>query len=675
MSRESADRQRLETLREQINRHNYLYYVLDAPEVPDAEYDRLFCELQSIESAHPDWVTADSPSQRVGAQPLDEFRKVTHTIPMLSLSNAFSEGELGDFHRRVVTRLEVDSVLYTAEPKLDGLAVSLRYEQGQLVQAATRGDGVTGEDVTHNVRTIPSVPLRLMGSSLPAVLEVRGEIFMPLAGFNALNERQRQRGEKSFANPRNAAAGSLRQLDPRVTAERPLQIFCYGFGEVSASAGLPSSHYERLQRLRQLGLRVCPEVRQVRNETGCLEYYRDLQQRRDKLPYEIDGVVYKVDSVSQQEQMGFISRAPRWALAHKFPAQEELTVVEAIDVQVGRTGAVTPVARLAPVFVGGVTVTNATLHNRDEILRLDIRVGDTVIVRRAGDVIPEVVAVVGDRRKKGARRYAFPTHCPVCDSEIVYEKEGVIARCSGGLFCGAQRKQSIKHFVSRRAIDIDGLGDKLVEQLVDEGLVHDVSDIYALSKDPLAGLERMADKSAQNLVDAIEKSKQTSLPRFLFALGIPQVGEATALALAQHFGTLEALMQADTEQLEAVPDVGPVVAENIHTFFAQKHNKEIVDKLRAFGMRWADVERVGIQQSAFTGKTVVLTGTLSGMSRNDARALLQQQGAKVAGSVSKKTDYVIAGADPGSKVDKAEKLGVPVLDETQFIEWLAQASA
>ena len=655
----------IKSLREQVNYHNYRYYVLDDPEVPDAEYDRLFRELQALEQQYPDLVTADSPTQRVGAQPLAEFSKVKHVIPMLSLSNVFEDQELAEFHRRVTERLDVDNVSYTAEPKLDGLAISILYEDGVMKRAATRGDGETGEDVTHNVRTIDTVPLRLQGKGYPKRLEVRGEVFMPLAGFDAMNARQRELGEKTFANPRNAAAGSLRQLDPRIAAQRPLEIFFYALGEVSSNT-LPESHYALLQQLRDWGLRVCPETRQVNGLEGCSRYYKDILTRRDTLPYEIDGVVYKVDDRNQQDDLGFISRAPRWATAHKFPAQEEMTVLESIDVQVGRTGAITPVARLKPVFVGGVTVTNATLHNRDEIERLDLRIGDSVTIRRAGDVIPKIVSVVKSKRKKGARKFKFPSHCPVCDSEIVNEGDDVVARCSGGLYCDAQRIQSIIHFASRKAMDIEGLGDKLVEQLVESELIHDVSDIFILKQNDVAALERMADKSADNLLAAIKQSSSTTLNRFLFSLGIPQVGEATALALANHFGSLEALMKAKQEPLEQVPDVGPIVAENIHAFFHQKHNKEVITRLRKRGVHWPDVEVKSADELPLAGKTFVVTGTLSTMKRNEARQILIDLGAKVAGSVSKKTDYVVVGADPGSKATKAEQLGVPMLDESEF---------
>ncbi|MFQ5488610.1 MAG: NAD-dependent DNA ligase LigA, partial [Gammaproteobacteria bacterium] len=662
---------RVQQLREEINAHNYYYYVLDAPVIPDAEYDRLMRELQDLERRYPELVTPDSPTQRVGAAPLEAFGTVRHEIPMLSLDNAFSDEDVLDFHRRVTERLEVKHVDYAAEPKLDGLAVSLRYEEGVLVQGATRGDGYTGEDITQNVRTVPSIPLRLRGRGYPRVLEVRGEVYMPLSGFRELNRRQERRGEKPFANPRNAAAGSLRQLDPRITAQRPLAIYCYGVGVVEGGR-LPDRHSKVLVRLREWGLRIPEHLRVVKNAEGCLGYYRDMAALRDKLDYEIDGVVYKVDKYALQEQLGFVSRAPRWAIAHKFPAQEELTRVLAIDVQVGRTGALTPVARLEPVFVGGVTVTNATLHNEDEIRRKDVRVGDTIIVRRAGDVIPEVVAVVKERRPAKTRPFHMPKKCPVCGSDVVRGEGEAIARCSGGLFCPAQRKEAIKHFASRRAMDIEGLGDKLVDQLVEKGLVKDVADLYTLTEEQLAGLERMGEKSAANLKAAIEKSKDTTLARFLFALGIREVGEATAQTLAAHFGTLEALMAADEEELQAVPDVGPVVAAHIHAFFRQKHNREVIECLRKLGVQWREQWRPAARELPLAGKTYVLTGALESMTRDEAKAHLQALGAKVSGSVSRRTSCVVAGADPGSKYRKAQELGVSVIDEEEFLALLKQ---
>lgn len=654
-------RQLADQLRQQIREHNYRYYVLDDPVVPDAEYDRLFRRLHDLEAAHPELQTPDSPTSRVGDAPLSSFTTVAHEIPMLSLSNAMDDDEARNFNKRLCQMLEVDSIEYNVEPKLDGLAISILYEKGQLIRAATRGDGRTGEDVTQNVRTIGSIPLRLRGNGIPDVLEARGEVFIPKKGFDELNRTQLAQGEKQFANPRNAAAGSLRQLDPRITAARPLDMFFYAIGRLEGME-LAESQSDRLAQLREWGLRVCPDIDVVDGIDACIHYKESLGKRRDALPYEIDGVVYKVNSISQQESAGFVSRAPRWAIAHKFPPQEEMTVVRAIEVQVGRTGAITPVARLEPVFVGGVTVTNATLHNHAEIERLDIRAGDSVIVRRAGDVIPEVVSVYKQRRPENTKPYEFPNHCPVCGSDIVYDDGAVIGRCAGGLFCQAQRKESIKHFASRRALDIEGLGNKLVEQLVDAGLIDDVGDIYSLEQSQVSGLDRMAEKSAGNLIEAIAGSRETSLPRFLYGLGIPQVGESTAAALAQYFGTLQAVESASLEKLQAVEDIGPIVADNIYTFFRQDHNREIIDKLIKAGLRWPEIEakRGDLQ---LEGKVFVLTGSLSDMSRNDAKVALQALGAKVTGSVSKKTDYVVAGENPGSKADKAEQLGITILDE------------
>ena len=658
-----------ESLREQINYHNYRFYVLDDPEIPDVEYDRLMRQLEELEQAHPELITPDSPTQRVGAAPLDKFREVKHEIPMLSLGNAFSDEEVHDFDRRARERLDVKKIHYSAEPKLDGLAISIMYENGLLSRAATRGDGYTGEDVTQNVRTIDSVPLKLIGKNYPRVLEVRGEVFMSKAGFAELNDRQRKSGDKIFANPRNAAAGSLRQLDSRVTASRPLEMYCYGIGKVEGGK-LPETHSEILSVLRDWGVRVNPEAAVLKGIDACVEYYNDILARREKLSYDIDGVVYKVDDINQQEQLGFVSRAPRWAIAHKFPAEEEMTRLLDIDVQVGRTGALTPVARLEPVFVGGVTVTNATLHNQDEIDRKDIRISDTVIVRRAGDVIPEVVSAIKSKRKKGARRFKMPGKCPVCGSEVVKLESEAVARCSGGLFCPAQRREEIKHFASRRAMDIEGLGDKLVDQLDEQGLVHDVADLFYLKVDDVAALERMGQKSAENLIEALDKARNTTLPRFVFSLGIRQVGEATALALANHFGSLDALRKAKLHELEQVQDVGPVVAESIHTFFKQTHNKEVIQKLIKAGVNWPDIEVIPAEALPLSGQTFVLTGTLSSTTRNEAKAKLQSLGAKVAGSVSGKTDYVVVGADAGSKATRAEKLGIDILDEDQFLRLL-----
>ncbi|HEB55448.1 MAG TPA: NAD-dependent DNA ligase LigA [Gammaproteobacteria bacterium] len=660
---------RIAQLRDEINYHNYRYYILDDPEITDSEYDRLLRELQDLEQQYPDLITPDSPTQRVGATPLESFAEVKHRIPMLSLNNAFSDEEVLDFDRRARERLAVEVIEYAVEPKLDGLAISLRYEEGSLVQAGTRGDGTTGEDVTLNVRTIETIPLRLVGYDYPQVLEVRGEIIMDKAGFEQLNQSRRQEGKKEFVNPRNAAAGSLRQLDPRITASRPLSFFSYGIGEV-AGVELPDRHSAIIKKLQDWGLRINPESQVVSGAQGCLDYYRQIQDKREALSYEIDGVVYKVDRLAQQQRLGFVARAPRWAIAHKFPAQEEMTEVEAIDVQVGRTGALTPVARLKPVFVGGVTVSNATLHNQDEIDRLDVRVGDTVIVRRAGDVIPQIVSVVKSRRKGRPHKFKMPAHCPVCGSATERLKGDAKTFCTGGLFCEAQRKEMIKHFASRRAMDIEGLGDKLVEQLVDSGLVHDPADLYTLTEAQLSGLERMAKKSAQNILAALEKSRNTTLARFIYALGIHNVGETTAQTLAQHFGSLQGLMAADEESLQAIPDIGPVVAHSIVTFFSQPHNREVIDKLLRAGLHWPDVEIKTEDALPLKGKTFVLTGTLTSMSRNEAKAALQALGAKVSGSVSKKTDYVVVGENPGSKAAKAEQLGLDILTETELVQLL-----
>jgi DNA ligase (NAD+) len=662
--------QRATDLREQINYHNYRYYVLDNPEIPDAEYDKLFSELVELEREYPSLIIADSPTQRVGAAPLAEFGEVKHVIPMLSLDNAFSEEEVRGFDRRVREGLRLEAVEYAAEPKLDGLAVSLLYERGVLVRAATRGDGYTGEDITQNARTIPSVPLRLMGKAYPRRLEVRGEVFMPKKGFHSLNKRQEAQGEKIFANPRNAAAGSIRQLDPRITAARPLDICCYGVGQMEGGH-LPDRHSAILDQLQEWGLRVSTERKLVQGVEGCLDYFAKMGTKRAALQYEIDGVVYKVDSLSQQQKLGFVARAPRWAIAHKFPAEEALTTVLGIDVQVGRTGTLTPVARLDSVVVGGVTVSNATLHNEDEVHRKDVRAGDTVIIRRAGDVIPEVVSVVKERRPAGTRIFHMPKSCPICGSEVVRVEGEAAARCSGGLYCPAQRKEAIRHFASRRALDIEGLGDKLVAQMVEQGLVQNVSDLYRLNLEQLAGLERMGAKSAENLLQAMEKSKTTTLARFLYALGIREVGEATAQVLAQHFGELDAITHADEETLQAVPDIGPVVAQQIAAFFHEHHNREVIKKLLAAGVHWPKMERRPASLP-LAGKTFVLTGTLANMTRDEAKARLQALGAKVSGSVSAKTDYVVAGEDPGSKLDKANALNVAVLDERGLLELLGE---
>jgi DNA ligase (NAD+) len=669
MKAPQSARARARELHEQLHEHNYLYYVKDEPLISDAAYDALLRELQVLEQQYPDLCTPDSPTRRVGAPPLKAFGEVRHEMRMLSLDNAFSDEELADFDRRVREILETETVAYAAEPKLDGLAVSLLYRDAVLVRAATRGDGSTGEDVTQNVRTIAGVPLKLAGSRIPPLLEVRGEVYLSHQGFEALNRQQEEQGLKLFVNPRNAAAGSLRQLDPAITAQRPLEMFCYGVGKVEGGA-LADTHTGVLAQLQDWHLRVYGDIRRVQGLQGCTQYYSEYEQRRERLPFEIDGVVFKVDRFDQQQVLGFVSRAPRWAIARKFPAQERETVVLGIDVQVGRTGALTPVARLEPVFVGGVTVTNATLHNQDEIERKDVRVGDTVMVRRAGDVIPEVVRVVKERRKKGARRFNMLTKyqaCPVCGSAVERIEGEAVARCSGGLFCPAQRKEAIKHFASRKAMDIEGLGDKLVEQVVANGLVSDVSDLYGLGAEQLAGLERMAEKSANNLVKALDKSKRTTLDRFIYALGVREVGEATAQVLAQEFGSLDALMQADVDALQAVRDVGPVVAQHIVGFFAEVHNRDVIDSLLAAGISWPDVEKP--QHAPLAGKTFVLTGTLS-MPRDTLKARLQAAGAKVSGSVSKKTDYVVVGENPGSKHDRAVQLGIEILDEAACLALL-----
>ena len=665
MAAPRAIAKRAAELRDNIDYHSYRYYSLDDPVIPDAEFDRLLRELEALEDQYPELVSAESPTQRIGAAPAEAFGEIVHALPMLSLANAFEEQELVDFDRRVRERLEVDQVEYAAETKLDGLATSIRYEDGVLVSAATRGDGTRGEDVTGNVRTIKAVTLRLRGDDFPRVLEVRGEVFMTAQGFRQLNEEQARRQEKTFANPRNAAAGGLRQLDPRISAERPLTMYCYGVGDVR-EGWLPSSHTKILQRLKHWGLRVSPEVAVVEGVDGCQRYYAQVLARRESLGYAIDGVVFKVNDVAEQKSLGAVSRAPRWALAYKFPAEEELTTVRAIDVQVGRTGTLTPVARLEPVQVGGVTVTNATLHNQDEVDRKDVRVGDTVVVRRAGDVIPEVARVVKERRPRRTRRFYLPDRCPVCDSEVIRNEGEAAARCSGGLYCPAQRKQAVWHFASRRAMDIEGLGEKLVDQLVEAGLVHSILDIYSLDAEQVAGLERMGKKSAANLLAAINRSRDTTLGRFLYALGIRDVGESTAQSLAAHFGDLTSLRSADEERLQEVLDVGPVVARETVSFFAQSHNREVLDGLVKL-IRWPAPSQAQAADEALSSKRFVITGTLDSMPRDEAKRRLQALGAKVSGSVSRKTDYLVAGANPGSKRSKAEKLGVAILDEEAFL--------
>jgi len=676
-------------LRAQLHQHAHLYYVLDAPTLPDAEYDRLFKVLQALEAAHPELMTADSPTQRVGGKPLDSFGSVKHAMPMLSIRTETDTEASGAeaFDTRIRKELGLrdtdPAVDYVAELKFDGLAMSLRYEQGVLVQAATRGDGEMGEDVTHNIRTIGQIPLRLQAEAalpVPALLEVRGEVYMARSDFEALNERQRQRiaagdkGEKTFVNPRNAAAGAVRQLDPNIAAQRPLSFFAYGLGNITpVEQGGPGfeTHFQLLMALKNWGFPVAAQTSVVQGAAGLVDFHQRIGQARDALPFDIDGVVYKVNSLLAQRQLGFVTREPRWAVAHKYPAQEELTTVQAIEVQVGRTGKLTPVAKLAPVFVGGVTVTNATLHNEDEARRKDVRVGDTVVVRRAGDVIPEVVSVVLEKRLQDAQMFTMLHQCPVCNSPAVREEGEADYRCTGGLFCSAQRKQAILHFAHRRAVEIEDLGDKLVDQLVDAGLVNTLPDIYRLGFTALATLDRMADKSANNVLASIEKSKQTTLPRFLFGLGIRHVGEATAKELARHFGKMDAIMDATVDQLLQVPDVGPIVAQSLRTFFDQAHNREVVEQLRACGVTWTEGEPSAGASLPLAGQTYVLTGTLPTLSRDQAKDMLEALGAKVAGSVSKKTHGVVAGAEAGSKLDKAQELGIPLMDEAALLALVA----
>ncbi|MFA6313624.1 MAG: NAD-dependent DNA ligase LigA [Sterolibacterium sp.] len=677
MTASRAAAERAEALRNEIERHNHAYHVLDRPTVPDAEYDRLFRELVKLETDYPELASPDSPTQRVGGAPLSEFGQVRHRVPMLSLNNAFSEEETAAFDRRCREGLGAAEIDYAVEPKFDGLAITLVYEEAVFVQGATRGDGFTGEDVTRNLRTVRNIPLRLRGERIPERLEIRGEVLIFRRDFERLNEQQRAAAGKEFVNPRNAAAGSLRQLDPRLTAKRPLRFLAYGVAECSSE--LPDTHAALMARLAVWGLPVAEERAVVTGVAGLLGYYRRIGSARDSLPYDIDGVVYKVNRLADQELLGFVSRAPRFAIAHKFPAQEALTTVEAIEVQVGRTGALTPVARLAPVFVGGVTVTNATLHNEDEVRRKDVRVGDTVIVRRAGDVIPEVVAVVQEKRP--VKNLLEPLHpawellrehpvCPVCGSRIEKPEDEAIARCSGGLYCPAQRKQALLHFASRRAMDIEGLGDKLVEQLVDQEIVKTAADIYRLDMDRLAGLERMAEKSAGNILAAIAKSRDTTLARFIYALGIRNVGETTAKDLARHFGSLDLLLGASLDDLQQVPDVGPVVAASLARFFAESHNLEVIAQLQAAGVHWTEGSAQAVVSSAIVGKVFVLTGTLPTLTRDQAKERIEALGGKVTGSVSKKTDYLVAGSDAGSKLEKARQLGLAILDEQQLLELL-----
>jgi len=658
-------------LKAELERHNHAYYVLDNPTIPDAEYDKLFGELQKIEQAHPELITSDSPTQRVGGAPLPQFAQVTHSVPMLSLSNGFDEADIVAFDRRVREGLETDNEIeYSTELKFDGLAINLRYENGLLVEAATRGDGATGENVTANIRTIRAIPLRLHTDQPPAVLDVRGEVMMYKADLAKLNTRQREAEQKEFANPRNAAAGSLRQLDPRITAQRTLRFFAYGIGTLEG-ADMPDSHSSLLDWYAKLGIPVCKERAIVHGAQGLLDFFSAVGKKRVSFPYDIDGVVYKVNRVQQQQRLGFVSRAPRFAIAHKFPAEEATTIVQDINVQVGRTGAITPVARLAPVSVGGVTVTNATLHNEDEVRRKDIQIGDTVIVRRAGDVIPEVVSYVPEMRPANARQFVMPGICPVCGSEIVKLEDEAIARCSGGwIKCAAQRKGGLLHFVSRRAMDIEGLGEQLVEQLVDKNIITTAADLYKLGFTALAELDRMAEKSAQNILDALEKSKSATLPRFIYALGIRHVGEATAKELAKHFGNLDAWMQATEEQLLEVNDIGPVVAQSITAFLSDPLNRELIEQLRAAGVHWPEGAPAEKRVQVLQGKTFVLTGTLPTLSRDEAKEMIEAAGGKVSGSVSKKTSYVVAGEEAGSKLAKAEELGVTILDEAALLHLL-----
>lgn len=658
-------------LRQQLNDYNYRYYVLDDPSVSDATYDKLMRELIALEQIHPELRRDDSPSQKVGGEPLAAFSQVAHEVPMLSVDNAFNEDELRAFEKRLQDRLKDSSVLaFSCEPKLDGLAVSLLYENGQLVRGATRGDGKTGENITANVRTIANVPLRLRGETIPERLEVRGEVFMTRAGFDQLNQQQAAKGDKQFANPRNAAAGSLRQLDSRITAKRPLRFYAYATGLHDATAVLAEHHSKRLQQLAGWGIPLCPEIGTATGSEGCLAYYQKIADKRTELDYEIDGVVFKVDDIALQERLGFVAKAPRWAIAHKFPAEEEHTRLLDVEFQVGRTGAITPVARLEPVFVGGVTLSNATLHNQDEIERLGVRIGDTVVVRRAGDVIPQVVSVISHLRPENSREVIFPEVCPVCESRVEKDPDEAVARCAGGLYCSAQRKEAMKHFASRKALDIDGLGDKLIEQLIDAELVTQPADFFRLDVAQLSALERMGDKSAINLLNALQKAKHTTLPRFLFALGIREVGEATANNLAQHFLTLQAIVDAEEEALLEVDDVGEVVAWHILHFFAEAHNQQVIDDLLGQGVEWPAIEKPDSDSQPLVGKTFVVTGTLESMGRSEAKTRLQALGAKVAGSVSAKTDYLVAGEKAGSKLTKAQELGVEILDEVAFLAML-----
>ncbi len=657
-------KERIRELQRVLNEHSYRYHVLDQPSISDAEYDDLYYELKALESVHPNMITPDSPTQRVGDKPLLSFEQITHAAPMLSLDNVFSEAELIAFNERVHKNLGMDErIEYVCEPKLDGVAISLIYKNGRLETAATRGDGVTGENVTQNIKTVKAIPLKLRGTGYPDTLEVRGEVIMPKAGFQKMNQQAAMHNEKVFANPRNAASGSLRQLDPRITAKRPLSFYAYAIGVHDGV--MPGTHFAILEQLRAWGLPVTALVKIAQGASGCYAYYQELQEKRNTLPFEIDGVVYKVNSIALQQELGFVSRAPRFAIAHKFPAEEKFTTLNAIEFQVGRTGAITPVARLEPILVGGVVVSNATLHNFDELARKDIRIGDTVVVRRAGDVIPEIVTYIPENRPPHTRRITMPTHCPICGSDVIKPEQEAVARCMGGLYCRAQVCESIKHFASRQALDIEGLGDKVIELLVEEKMVHTVADLFTLNQLKLAQLPRMGIKSADNLLAAIEKSKATTLPRFLYALGIRGVGQATARTLAHHYGDLLTLQKASLESLQEVPDVGPVIAEQIHGFFAQSHNVELINKLKTEGVHWPFIKPRQVE-GVLSGKIFVLTGTLVSMTRDEAKEILQAQGAMVSGSVSKKTDYVVAGDQAGSKLVKAQEFGVTVLSEQEF---------
>lgn len=665
-NKKETPEQLIKKLRDQLRHHSYRYYVLDDPEISDSQYDKLYKELLGLEIEYPDLITIDSPTQRVGDKPLDGFNQLQHQLPMLSLDNVFSEEELIAFNKRCHNRLDSTAVIeYSAEPKLDGLAISIRYEKGLLKQAATRGDGRTGEDVTLNVRTLNSVPLKLLGSDYPNILEVRGEVFMSKSGFAELNSQALEKGEKTFVNPRNAAAGSLRQLDPKLTATRPLSLYCYAVGIVEGGE-LPKLHSEILAKLKKWGLPVCSEVAVVSDVQGCLAFYSEILSKRDKLAYDIDGIVYKVNRLDLQEKLGFVTRSPRWAIAHKFPAQEETTTILSVDFQVGRTGALTPVARLEPVFVGGVTVSNATLHNMDEVIRKDVRIGDKVFIRRAGDVIPEVVSVVPNSRTKKTTKIKLPTRCPVCESPVIQIEGEAVARCSGGLICSAQRAEAIKHFASRKAMDIEGLGDKLIEQLVEKNLIQNTADLYQLTVDDLSQLERMGVKSAENTILAINNSKEVSLSKFIYALGIREVGEATAESLASVFHSIDEIKNATPEALQDVPDIGPVVAKNINEYFNQQHNIDVVDQLIANGVIYSTKRSVTEGSKKLAGKVFVLTGTLKEMTRDEAKQAIIKAGGKVTGSVSAKTDYLLAGDKAGSKLVKAEKLGIPVISEKEL---------